>query len=235
MALYKNYNFYNNISIPVPTFDSVTGSAIIKTEKDKNGYDTYYYSYHEDYATDYLNYLQADFGYILYNFSFENGAYIYEYVCSKNQTVKISDYHMSDGIITVSVVPNSQQEFSVRTDTVVSQEPSFVPGYNPPVTDNNTKDNQNDMKTILDYGSITGAQLIGVIDDDVNSESIYRYTYNQFSLMQYENYLTSLGWRFYDFDFNIDTFSNTTYYIKGDMILVVSYSQLLREVWLIYP
>ena len=29
-------------------------------------------------------------------------------------------------------------------------------------------------------------------------------------LMQYENYLTSIGWRFYDFDFNIDTFSNTT-------------------------
>jgi len=230
----EEYDFYSSVLAALPTFDSVTGAELIREEKNNSGHSVFYYSYNEDYTTDYFNALQADFGYVLSNIYFENGAHVYEYASANNHMVTVADYYSSDGIICITVIPCSQKEFDANAGNAdVGQSVPSAPvpeGGSLPNPDPDIPEGVNP----LDYSSVTGARLVETVTADDGSV-IYRYEYNQFAHMAYGSFLSAQGWYFYDFDFDLDTFSETTSYTNGTDVIEIALVYMLGEVWIKYP
>lgn len=227
------YDFYDSLKIALPEFSDVTGAALISTGKDEEGNDVFSYSYTEDYATDYFNAIQADFGYVLSSISFKDGAHVYDYRSSNSgHSVRVADFDKNQDVVCITVIPDLSGEY--KSDYSAS-EPlvGMTPGAESekePLESQEINPEQNS----LDYGAVTGARFIGRYDAEDGSY-IYRYEYNMFTHSAYENFLVSNGWKFYDFDFDIMDFINTTYYAKGDEMLSVSTAHMFGEVWVVYP
>ena len=61
------YEYYENLLRPIPKFDWVDSAVFLSDEKSPTGGYSYKYSCDDAGVTEYLNYLQLDFGYAAYN------------------------------------------------------------------------------------------------------------------------------------------------------------------------
>lgn len=235
------YEFYPVIEAPLPTFDSVTGAGFIKSLKNENGLDTYYYSYDEAYVTEYINTIGVDFGYEAEYSSYDNGEFVFRCISPLGHVVAVIDYFYDNGILCIKVVPDWTGKFTPDNGNYISDTGSSYNGITnpdnpqaqlPESTDPGVPGNGN-QSGVPDYSEITGSKFIDTYES--GGTVIYRYEYNQFAHMNYETALMSAGWRFYDFDFDIDSFTNTTYYTNGHSIMSVALSYGYGEVWIVYP
>ncbi len=230
----REYEFYDSLSVALPRFDSVTGAQFISGEKDGDGYDTFSYSYSEDYTTDYFNVMQSDFGYVLTNIYFKDGAHIYEYQSENSgHTVRVADYDKKQDVICITVTPNLSREYELNPAPYEERQKPFIPpvpetDVMPDIPDAGLENNS------LDYGAVTGAALLEKHESE-DGNAVFRYEYNMFTHRAYESFLMSNGWRFYDFDFDISNFVDTTYYSKGEELISVSVAHMFNEVWIVYP
>lgn len=207
------YNFYDNLTVAIPTFDSVTSAKLIsKSATDNDAYE-YMYEYDDDYVTEYFNCIQADFGMSLYDMRYDNNGNCYMY--SVDDTVVIvTDNYKNDSSVMIQVIPDPFGEYVIKHN-------------------NNVSDSEFYGIYIPDYGSVTGSRLIDTYSDD-DMSIVYRYEYNQYSVNAYEKYLIDSGWILYDSMINMDSMSRSKYWVKGNYLVAVVQSYIYDEVW-IFP
>ncbi len=208
----NEYEFYPDLKLPVPNLAFVKSASYESAEKAFNGGISYIYSCDENSLTDYLNFLQLDFGYAVYNMEYLENSVRYTYIFD---SLKVSvTEEVKEDRVKIEVIPDVDRLYASETENKNEDtEPEIAKDINKDVSYDDA-----------DYGRITGSPLIDVYTDD--GTDYYVYEYSLFAASMYESYIQSQGWSFYDFSMDIDTFSKIDYYKKGDATLCISVNHL---------
>lgn len=201
----NEYTFYDNITRPVPRMEWIDGVSFEAVQTGENGEKIYKYSGDENTLTEYINFLQLDFGYDIYDMEYLTDGVIYTYI-SDNLRILITESADEGGLYSVELIPDIDLVYQSQevSEAVVPDESSREAA----VYDD------------VDYALVTGAEFIESYTDDGVEFFVYKYSF--FDVSVYESFLESRGWVFYDFSMDIDTFSNLNYWKKGDSILCLS-------------
>ena len=218
----NEYQYYENLTLPVPRFDFVGGSSFDSNSTLPNESEVYTYSCGENGLTDYLNFLQLDFGYNIYDMQYLDNAVKYVYA-KDNHKISVTELWDDSGAYSVDIVPDIDGGFTLQKDEELPLEKS----EEQPEADDN-KDDIPVMDDITysdaDYGEITGASLIDVYTSENNKFYVYKYDMAESSY--YEMYIEANGWQFYDYKIDIDTFGHSKYWVKDEVLLCLSVNYL---------
>ena len=201
----NEYTFYEGITRPVPRIEWIDGVMFESVQTGDNGEKIYRYSGDENTLTEYINFLQLDFGYDIYNMEYMTDGVIYTYI-SENLRISITEKSDNAESYIIELIPDIDLMYQ-------SQE----------IEETNAPDEPAGEATVyddIDYASVTGAEFIESYTDD--GVEFFVYEYSPFDVAMYESFIESRGWVFYDFSMDIDTFSNLNYWKKGDSVLCVS-------------
>ncbi len=200
----NEYTFFENISKPVPDFAWVSDSSFVSAEKAFNGGTEYTYTCNENGLTDYLNYLQLDFGYDVYNMEYLDNSVRYTYILDG---LKVSAAEITDDspVCTIELIPDVDMMYTADLPSVSDDTAPAVSGAD---------------YDGIDYGTVTGSELVEVYTDD--GMEYYVYEYSPIAVAMYESHIESQGWVFFDFNMDIDSFSNIKYWKKGESVLCIT-------------
>lgn len=201
----KEYTYYDGITRPVPRVEWIDGATLESVQTGEYGEKIYKYSGDENTLTEYINFLQLDFGYYIYNMEYLDDGVVYTYISDKLK-LKITEKTKTNGMYTIELIPDIDLMYQIsEAEEVVSADKPLDAAM---VYDD------------VDYASVTGARFIESHTDD--GVEFFVYEYSPFDVAMYESFIESQGWVFYDFSMDIDTFSNLNYWKKGDSVLCVS-------------
>lgn len=209
----NEYTFYEDITRPVPRIDWIDGVSFVWLKTGENGEKIYRYSGDENTLTEYINFLQLDFGYDIYNMEYLTDGVVYTYIAD-NLMISITESADDTGLYSIELIPDIDLLYqSHEIDETVDPDES---------------DGEAAVYDDVDYASVTGAEFIESYTDE--GVEFFVYKYSPFDVAMYESYIESRGWVFYDFSIDIDTFSNLKYWKKGDSILCLSVSHFYNVV-----
>lgn len=222
----NEYVWFEGLTVPVPDFLGTPGSEFSSKVVLSDGSIEYSYSANENSLSNYLNYLQQDFGFEPYGMDYISGGVNYSYV-KDNMLLGISEIISEGEIRTIKIIPDVWGECRISDISSENSKELFEDNKQEAIPDINedTDIPENDSTyEDVDYGKITNSPLL----DTHTSEGkiFYVYFYDMFSESYYESYIESEGWVFYDFKFDIDSFSNTKYWVNGERVLCVSVSHI---------
>ncbi len=244
----KDYGWYPYLTEPVPDFSCVQGAELVSEAVLSDGTREYSYRTSENSLSEYLNYLQLDFGMEPYGMDYVSGGVVYIY-SKDDMLVSITELVFENSRI-VKLVPDAYGSHGVSDDVSTDNaskkdeeensqakpQPEILPEAPfEEVLPEKPKDFGEDNlpeKSIsyddVDYGKITNSKLLEKYSNE--GKTFYVYSYDIFSESYYESYIESQGWSFYDFRFDIDSFSNSKYWVKGENMLCVSVNHMYNVV-----
>ena len=238
----NEYSWYSSVTEPVPDFLWTEGTQLLGTQKLDDGTTEYTYICNESALSDYLNYLQLDFGYSPYGMQYITDGVSYTYL-KGDLLIGISEITEPEGEHKVKIVPDvygyylyeeaALQEKAENENPVLPELPpedTKLPlDENVPETEDEAVPKSYDITyDDVDYGKITGAELVDIYKSKGNDFYIYRY--DLFSETYYERYVEANGWIFYDYKLDIDTFSNVKYWVKDGVLLSMSVNHIYNIV-----
>lgn len=231
----NEYSWFEGLTVPVPDFSWANGARFLSKVVLSDGCTEYSYSADENSLSHYLNFLQQDFGFEPYGMEYVSGGVNYSYV-KDNMLIGISDLSKEDGSHTITIIPDVYGQHSIgdngtdlteekREENSEENKEAVIPDILLPEEKEDVKLPENDSTyDDVDYGKITKSELLDVHTSE--GKTFYVYSYDMFSESYYESYIESKGWIFYDFKFDIDSFSNTKYWVNGERVLCVSVSHI---------
>lgn len=208
----NEYNYYENLSVAVPDFSFVYPSSLSESNKTENGNLSYTYTCSDNGITDYLNFLQLDFGYDIYNMQYLENAVNYIYA-KGNHLISVTESWDGTDVYKVEIIPDSTGSYSLEITDDIDKEEVPPLKENAPVMDDITYSD-------ADYGKITGSELLEVYTKGENK--FYVYSYDMALCSYYEMYIEANGWQLYDFKIDIDTFSHSKFWVKDDVMICLS-------------
>ena len=207
----NEYSYYENLSVAVPDFSFVYPSSQ-NGSKTENETLSYTYTCSDNGVTDYLNFLQLDFGYNIYNMQYLENAV--EYIYAKgNHMISVTEFWDGTDVYKVEINPDASGSYGLEIPEEPLEEETTLPKEDTPVMDDITYSD-------ADYGRITGAELLEVYEKD--GSKIYVYSYDMALCSYYEMYIESKGWQLYDFKIDIDSFSHSKFWVKDEAMLCLS-------------
>ena len=204
-----------------------------------DGTTEYSYKASEYSLSEYLNYLQLDFGMEPYGMEYVAGGVNYIYF-KDDMLVSITEF-VSENSRIVKLIPDAYGSHKVADEVSPDSEPKKdeeelpqampQPEILPETPGDSAEDNPSDKSISyddVDYGKITNSKLLEEYTNE--GKTFYVYSYDIFSESYYESYIESQGWSFYDFRFDIDSFSNSKYWVKGENMICVSVNHMYNIV-----
>lgn len=233
----NEYSWFKDLSVPVPDFSWVENASFVSETVLSDGSAQYTYYSGENSLSDYLNYLQEDFGFEPYSMQYVSGGTNYGYI-KDDILISITEQTENGEKTVVKIIPDVYGKFAVLKDLPQNDSAPENENENILTDDNHKPDVSQEQKELqsgsdayyddIDYGKITKSDLLETYTS--NGKIFYVYSYDMFSESYYERYIESQGWTFYDFKFDIDSFSNSKYWVKENRVLCVSMSHLYNIV-----
>ncbi|MBQ6893917.1 MAG: copper amine oxidase N-terminal domain-containing protein [Clostridia bacterium] len=240
----KEYGWYTYLTEPVPDFSCVQGAELVSETVLSDGTREYFYTASENSLSEYLNCLQLDFAMEPYGMDYVAGGVSYIY--SKDDMLVSITELISDDERKIKLIPDAYGSHTVADETIRDNEskkdeaenplPEILPQAPldeiPPEKPGDSAEEKPSEKSIsyddVDYGKITNSKLLEQYTNE--GKTFYVYSYDIFSESYYESYIESQGWSFYDFRFDIDSFSNSKYWVKGENMICVSINHMYNVV-----
>ncbi|MBO5743643.1 MAG: copper amine oxidase N-terminal domain-containing protein [Clostridia bacterium] len=233
----NEYSWVKGLAIPVPDFSWVKNASFVSETILSDGSVEYTYYAGENSLSDYLNYLQEDFGFEPYSMQYILGGTNYGYI-KGDMLIDITEHTANGETTVIKIVPDVYRKFAVsknlpQNDVTnkndnkdIVADDSYIPSV--PEEEKERQSGRDAAYDDIDYGKITKSELVEEYTS--GGKTFYVYSYDMFSQSYYERYIESQGWTFYDFKFDIDTFSNSKYWVKEERVLCVSVSHIYNIV-----